>query len=255
MKSQRFSGGYTGSASHNSFTLIELLIVVAIIAILAGMLLPALNQARARGQAISCTSNLKQIGNAFIMYSSDWDSYFPTKGSTASGSTTHILAPEGPLAKYLGIKSGDNNIGYFGATRSSKLRCPAAEFYASSGTYGVNDRMISASDGQGATKKHWKTSKFRKPSRTALIMDKKMSWLNVHVTNDTASTNSADKQWDYRHSMGNNICFIDGHMQYLKSTEMPHPYSGLPGYNSKAYYSYFWFPYNFNANFTDITTY
>lgn len=59
------------------FTLVELLVVVAIIALLAAMLFPVFAAAREKGRSARCLANLRQLGAAVEMYTADWDEKYP----------------------------------------------------------------------------------------------------------------------------------------------------------------------------------
>ncbi|NLO74940.1 MAG: DUF1559 domain-containing protein [candidate division WS1 bacterium] len=90
----------------DGFTLIELLVVIAIIAILAAILFPVFERARAKANQASCVSNLKQIGLALLMYIHDWDNTTPIRAgcdnkreaNVAAGFPTAPLASECPVA-------------------------------------------------------------------------------------------------------------------------------------------------------------
>src|SRR5262249_573890 len=133
----------SGSRSRG-FTLIELLVVIGVVAILAAILLPVFDQVRERARAMTCASNLRQLGVGLTMYAQDHDETFPVANADY-GSAPSQPVPPGGWWNRVGLWFWPQVVyPYFRSVQV--FTCPSgASAYAGSpfrGHYGTNEQIV-----------------------------------------------------------------------------------------------------------------
>jgi prepilin-type N-terminal cleavage/methylation domain-containing protein len=126
------------SSNRQGFTLIELLVVISIIAILAGLLLPAVTMVKGKANQTACANNQKQIATAMVAYSIDYDGAYPlgvyTNGSPATPAYNHNSADISPADGMAVSKRSFEVLAVSGTMPNAVFRCKSAQFPAPTAT-------------------------------------------------------------------------------------------------------------------------